>query len=237
MVAFGPELLADQRPMPGRMLPVDRATVQARYVVPQRVEFRSVAMLLLGFDAKWRVDRGQPQSDVPNRAHIGQDRDVQVERLHPLPDHQSQRPPPSQPKPLDPGGAAPDRPQRDRGLGLFARCQHQAELLGPFQDRADITDQLDRHGLPGIGGKQADCQIVAGAGIEQVRRPHLGGQQPAARRQQGVEAGQQDHEPKIRKAQRPEPVRRQGQNQGDRNARAENDDGLGRRPDHRGAGV
>ena len=68
MVALGAELLAHEPAVPRRLLPVDRARVEARQVLAQRVELRAVAEVALRLHAQHGIDRGEMQRGAARRA-------------------------------------------------------------------------------------------------------------------------------------------------------------------------
>ena len=112
MIAFGPELLAQQLAVPGRMLPVDKSAVETDHIFAQRIELRAFALLQLGFDPVHRLLHVKLQRRAVHAPHIGQHVDCAVDRDPADEFDQSERTSPANPDALDLHATA--APQHDR---------------------------------------------------------------------------------------------------------------------------
>ncbi len=233
MVALGLEFLAEQLAVPRRVLPVDEAGIHAGRVLAQRVELGALAALALHLDPEERFLGVELQRRALHAADIGQDGDRALDRDAARQLDERQRPVPPDPQPVDRDLAAALRHHRqgdalrraglelgrddDRGIELAALLEEQLEpRLAAVARRRDR--RRDRAAL---------------ADIELVRRRHLDGEQPPREGQQRVARHRHQHQRAIIEAERPERRVVDDQDQRQRYAAEEDEDGAPGRPDHR----
>ena len=101
VIALGAKLLAQELAMPGRMLPVDEAAVEARGVFAQRFELGALPALLLGLDAVDRFLREELQRGALHAAHVGQHVDGAIDADAANMLDQAERSAPAQPDAVD----------------------------------------------------------------------------------------------------------------------------------------
>ena len=237
LAAVALELLADQRSVLCRLLPVHGAQVEAGKIVAHGRELRAVALQAVRLEPEHGVPAVELDRHGAHGADVGDDvdRPVDGDAMDQL--DQPDRPAPADPDTIDGGPAAPLGLDRDLHLRDALRHRADGNGRGWGQGRRRLAQQLAAMGRCRLHDLQGDDQPGGAADMDGVGGPDMDAKSTPRRRQGHVEAAKEGQDRHDHGRRQPIVRRHQADDDARGHAEGQQEDGTRGRPHQRGAGT